>query len=295
MSHAAVVVNPTKFDGAEKLAEFRDLVSTVMAEHGWAEPAWLETAENDPGEGQARRAVQAGADVVMAVGGDGTVTSCAAGMAGTGVPMAVIAFGTGNLLARNLGLPLDPREAVVLAVTGTDREFDVGSANGQSFVAMAGLGLDAKMLSSASDSAKKRFGWIAYAGAALKHLWDRPMRITISADGGPAVRRRAAGVIIGNVGWLQGGLPLMPDAEPDDGALDAIVLAARGWSGWLVVAVLILLRREAGRVLRLSFRELTVRTDREYLFELDGEVIGPTGELTVSLHDQKLILRVPVA
>ncbi|HET9899031.1 MAG TPA: acylglycerol kinase family protein, partial [Streptosporangiaceae bacterium] len=97
MSRAAVVVNPTKLDDDEA---FRKSVRRAMDDHGWDEPLWLETTPEDPGRGQAESAVSAGADLVLACGGDGTVTACAEGVTGTGVPLAIIPMGTGNLLAR---------------------------------------------------------------------------------------------------------------------------------------------------------------------------------------------------
>jgi diacylglycerol kinase family enzyme len=230
VSRAAVVVNPVKLDDPDK---FRDAVSFAMTEHGWSEPMWFETTPEDPGEGQARMAAHDGADVVLACGGDGTVTASATGLAGTGVPLAVIPLGTGNLLARNLGLPIDLDEALTVALTGRDRPLDTGLANGSLFLTMAGLGLDAKMLEGTSEPVKKRFGWLAYVLAAVRHLRDRPMRVRLHDGSGPPVRRRASGIIVGNVGALQGGLALLPDAQPDDGQLDVVVLTARGLTGWL--------------------------------------------------------------
>ncbi len=294
MSRAAVVVNPVKLDDAEK---FRATVSAAMTEHGWGEPIWLETTPGDPGEGQARQAVKDAADLILACGGDGTVTATAAGMAGTGIPLAVIPFGTGNLLARNLGLPIDHGEALAVALTGRDRQLDVGSANGSLFLTMAGLGLDAKMLDGASEPVKKRFGWVAYAGSALRHLRDRPMRITLRTDEDPPLRRRASGVIAGNVGALQGGLPLLPDAQPDDGRLDVVILTARGLGSWLRVAAHVALRRPGAtdQVLRRTFRELRVETGRAHLWQLDGEVMGRTRQLVITVRPGTLLVRVPAA
>ena len=84
MSRAAVVVNPTKLDDDEA---FRKSVRRVMDDHGWDEPLWLETTPEDPGRGQAESAVSAGIGLVLACGGDGTVTACAEGITGTGVPL----------------------------------------------------------------------------------------------------------------------------------------------------------------------------------------------------------------
>ena len=230
VKRAAVVVHPGKHDD---LQNFQSAVGKAMTGLGWAEPLWLETSLADSGEELARSAVAAGVDVVIASGGDGTITACVAGVAGTGVPLGVLPCGTGNLLARNLGLPLDLNAALVVALAGDDRLLDVGEANGQTFVVMAGLGFDAVMLAGTSELLKKHAGWLAYALSGLRHLWDRPTRMTIKADDGPPLDRSASGVIIGNVGTLQGNVHLLPDAVPDDGALDVAVLTAWGAIGWL--------------------------------------------------------------
>jgi YegS/Rv2252/BmrU family lipid kinase len=291
MSRAAVVVNPTKLDDDEA---FRKSVRRVMDEHGWDEPLWLETTPEDPGLGQAKSAVSAGVDLVLACGGDGTVTACAEGVTNTGVALAIIPMGTGNLLARNIGLPMGLDEALAVALGGVQQPIDAGRVNDALFVVMAGLGLDASMLSDTSESLKKRLGWVAYAISTVRHLGDRPMRVSISADGGRRRRMRASALIVGNVGWLRGGLPLLPDARPDDGMLDAVVLTAGGLSGWLSAVVAILLRRRRhDGIYRIQFTELRVTLGREEPWELDGEVMGSTRELTVVAQPGALLLRMP--
>jgi YegS/Rv2252/BmrU family lipid kinase len=291
MSRAAVVVNPTKLDDQEA---FRKSVRRAMDEHGWDEPLWLETTPDDPGLGQAKSAVSAGVDLVVACGGDGTVTACAEGVTGTGVPLAIIPMGTGNLLARNIGLPAGLDEALAVALGEVQQPIDAGRVNAEMFVVMAGLGLDARMLDGTSEPLKKRFGWVAYAISAVRHLRDRPMRITVSVDGGRSRRMRASALIVGNVGWLRGGVPLLPDARPDDGMLDAVVLLAHSLTGWLVVAADIALRRPArGGIYRVQFTELRVTLTQKQPWELDGEVMGSTRQLTVVALPSALLLRMP--
>ena len=136
---------------------------------------------------------------------------------------------------------------------------------------------------------------LAYVASALRHLRDRPMRVSLRIDSRPPLRRRASGVIVGNVGALQGGLPLLPDARPDDGRLDLVVVTARGWGSWLAVAMHVLARRNGGsaQVTRSTFAELCIDTDRAQLWERDGEVMGRTRQLVVAIRPGTLLLRVP--
>ncbi|MPV49047.1 diacylglycerol kinase [Pseudactinotalea sp. HY160] len=120
----AFVVNPTKVSSLEA---FRDLGARTAAEAGLGEPLWFTTTPESSGSEQASEAVRAGASVVIAVGGDGTVREVAAGLSRSGVPMGLIPMGTGNLFARNLDLPVNGLEQLMLtALTGADHRIDLG-------------------------------------------------------------------------------------------------------------------------------------------------------------------------
>ena len=288
---AAVVVHPGKLDD---LDAFRAVVRKAMSDNGWDEPLWLETTPDETGEGLAAAAVTSGVDLVLACGGDGTITACVAGVAGTGIPLGVLPCGTGNLLARNLGLPRDLEEALAVALTGGEKRLDVGVANDRPFVVMAGLGFDAEMVAGASEQLKQRAGWAAYGLAALRHLWDRPTRVVLTADGGPPLRRWATSVIVGNVGELQGHVRLLPGAVPDDGVLDVAIITAWGVVGWAgLVADVLLLRHKTARLTRLTCRELAIEARRARPWEVDGDVVGFARRLTVTVRPGDLVVRVP--
>jgi diacylglycerol kinase family enzyme len=291
VKRAAVVVHPCKHADLEG---FRAAVVNAMADRGWAEPLWLETSLDDTGEQLTTMALASGVDLVLASGGDGTITACASAIAGSGIPLGLLPAGTGNLLARNLGVPLGLHEALAVALTGVQQRVDVGNANGHPFVVMAGLGFDAELLAGTGERLKRRAGWMAYVLSALRHLWDRPTRVVLRADDGPSLRRWASDVIIGNVGMLQANIRLLPDAVPDDGLLDVAVFTAWGVIGWVGLAAdLLLLRRKTTRLTRLTCRELAVTCRRPRPWEVDGEVIGLACELKISLKPGDLLVRVP--
>ena len=230
----AVVVNPVKSTTPRVRAA---AITAVCAEHGWSDPLWLETTVEDPGEGQAREAIEQGVDVVMVCGGDGTVRSAAQVLAGSGVTMALVPAGTGNLLARNMEMTLDDfTESARVALTGDDRPIDVGwmsvdSGEENVFLVMAGMGFDAEIMANAPEALKARVGAIAYIVSGLRHFNGRRTRVTIQVDDGDPINRRVRTVVIGNVGRLLGGLVLMPDAKIDDGRLDMVSIAPSGVVG----------------------------------------------------------------
>jgi YegS/Rv2252/BmrU family lipid kinase len=290
-TRSAVVVNPSK---VTDLDQRRREICAVLAEAGWAEPLWIETTRDDPGCGQTRQAVAAGAQVVFACGGDGTVMACATELAGSDVALAVIPSGTGNLLAANLGLSSDVKAAVAVATHGARRRIDVGVVGKRCFTVMAGMGFDAQMLDATPEHLKRRLGWPAYVVAALRYLRHRPMRVRIRLDGGPPIRRRARTVLIANVGRLQGGIPLLPDARPDDGFLDVAVLTPHKLGHWLWLAWGVLRRRPVvPRMETFRATRVDVSSDRDQQRELDGDVIEPGRSLSVSIKPRALCLCVP--
>lgn len=292
MTRAAVVINPSK---VLDLGERRRELCAALTAAGWREPLWLETTPEDPGCGMAEQAVAAGVEVVLACGGDGTVMAVADVLAGTEVALALVPSGTGNLLATNLGIPRDVAQAVEVAVGGQRRRIDVGVVEGAgTFTVMAGMGFDAAMVGETPDEAKRRFGWAAYVASGLRNLSRRRIALRIRLDGGRWLHRRASTVLIANVGRLQGGIRLLPDAEPDDGLLDVAVLTPRHLSDWLRLAGGVLLQRGGPhRLETFRARTIEIQTARDEPRELDGDVIAPARRLAARVRPGALILCVP--
>jgi diacylglycerol kinase family enzyme/membrane-associated phospholipid phosphatase len=293
----AVVLNPIKVIDAPA---FKSRVSRAASDAGWGEPLWFETTVDDAGSAMARAAVAAGADVVAVAGGDGTVRVVCGEMAGSGVPVGIIPAGTGNLLARNLGIPLVPELAVETVLHGRDRAVDIVRVEGDGlaptrFVVMAGLGLDAAIMGGAPDALKQRLGWTAYLVVGARHLRYPAVRLDISVDGAEPVRRRARTVVIGNVGHLQAGIPLLPDARIDDGLLDVVVIAPRQLLGWFGLTWRVVTRHPGTdeRLDRYTGRSVVVRADHAIPRQLDGDTVGAGRELRASIELGRLVVRVP--
>jgi diacylglycerol kinase family enzyme len=305
----AVVVNPTKLcdmDGE------RAWLSRRCTDLGYRRPLWFETLPDDPGRAAAAAAVREGARVVIAYGGDGTVRGVAAGLQGTDAALGILPMGTGNLLARNLDLPISNIErAVEVALGHSERRIDVGlleiDVSGEdqdplreTFLVMAGLGFDAEVMATVEPVLKQRVGWWAYVVAGLRRLRGRTTAVTIQLDDLEPVRHRIRSVIIGNCGELTGGLTLLPDARMDDGWLDIMIVAPRRFVQWGSVIFTVLSRARLAKVVRptertvvqhFRCRRLQIRAEKPLAVQLDGDAVGEARVLRARLDRLGLTIR----
>ncbi|MFF1738852.1 diacylglycerol kinase family protein [Streptomyces mirabilis] len=308
----AVIFNPTVTGKGD-----REKLLRILEQHGHRAPAFIETTADDPGTGQAAGAVRDGATLVVVCGGDGTVRAAADALAGSGIPLVVVPCGTGNLLARNLGLPLTPATALDAALSGTPHRLDLGRIEGDGlapthFAAMSGAGLDAAMLEHTDDRAKSAVGWPAYLLAVIGSLSTPRMRLTVQLDDAPVLHRTARMVLVANVGTVQGGLTLLPAARPDDGLLDLLILDPRGPGGWMrALGVLMRGRRRNSRpttmdtlvpegagmkgvpVEFLTFRRAELTFAAPQSRELDGDPVSHGLRLTAEVRPGALTVLLP--
>lgn len=290
-------------------------VRALLRDHGYRDQVWTPTTAEEPAGALAARVAEADTALVVVCGGDGTVRACADVLSGGAIPLAVVPCGTGNLLARNLRLPSDPDAALREALAGTAVGIDLGRIHGDGleptrFTVMAGAGFDAAMVRDASARLKQRLGWVAYVLSALRHLGDPRMRLSVRLDGGAPLERRARMVVLGNVGSLQGGLPLLPDARPDSGRLDVVLLDPRGVAGWLAAAGHLLTRsatrtpgprRAAGPNRRpahgaleyFSAERIDLRFARPQPREVDGDAFAAGTRLTAEVEPGALRVYLP--
>ncbi|HPU13380.1 MAG TPA: phosphatase PAP2 family protein [Aeromicrobium sp.] len=294
---AAVILNPVKVGDIE---EFKQKVRQVGAAHGWAEPTWFQTTIEDPGYGQTQAALDAGVDLIVAAGGDGTVRAVCEIATQSGVAIGVLPHGTGNLLARNLDIPVNTRDALDVVFSGQDRAIDLAtftsdSGTETSFMVMAGLGMDAMIMAGVNEDLKKRVGYLAYFVSGMKAVTYPRTKVEITIDDGEPHRFKARTVVVGNVGFLQGGIPLLPDAQIDDGVLDVVVVAPKRFIGWLSIVARVVLRRPSNdeRLTRLSGHKVHVVAEKPVPMQLDGDPVGEGREITAEVRPGVALVRVP--
>jgi diacylglycerol kinase family enzyme len=297
-----IVVNPERSDAAD------ELLATLGDELGEIDVRRLDDAADLAAEIHA--AADDGASVIAAVGGDGTQRTAAAVLRGTGTSLAVVPGGTVNLLGKVLGIE-SVDDAAAAIRSGLTRSFDVGlvggdgdgdagdggrGGTGEEFVLTATTGYDAAVMHDLDDGAK-RFGILGYFATGLRRIRrQRPRPVRVRVDGEEAYRGRAMGVLVANV--AQRASPrftLAPDAEPDDGRLDAVVLRCDTVRG-LVRAVGALLRDrrpDEDDVVFAQGRSIEVVWDRPVWSQRDGDEAGEGTRFRYEVAPERVTLCVP--
>jgi YegS/Rv2252/BmrU family lipid kinase len=302
MRRVAFVINPV---GVRHLRALERHCEETAARNGWQPELMGTEAGESKGElvdHLHRYATAAGDRLVFAIGGDGTVRTCADALAYSGAALAIVPRGTANLFARALGVPGGLDAALRVGFGAEERLVDLAACegpggDGAAFAAMAGIGLDAAVVHSTPRFLKEHLGWVGYAAGALAHLGSRPHEFALSLDGGPPIARRAHSVVVGNVGILPGGFSILPGASVEDGRLDVGILSPQHVLGWAVMASRILAHgHDVDRQFehhRASTVEVTTGTDLPR--ELDGDVIAPGRSLSVKVLPKALLVRAPVS
>lgn len=295
----AIVVNPSKI---ADLAEVQTRVNQFVRDSGWEDPVWFETNRDDSGVRAAQAALKRDPDLICVMGGDGTVRAVASVARGTGVPFGLLPSGTGNLLARNLGIPLDSvEEALEIALLGQDHAIDVGLAtfdDGEErvFVVMSGVGLDAEIMAHTDNRLKKRIGWGAYVVAGGQEMFNESFGATLSVDGKIQPVRQSLMVLACNCSSVMANVELATGALLDDERLELVVLHPKAVIGWMGVAVDVAtgIRNGITSMRQWGGTDFDFELDRPILAEIDGDPIGFTRSGRFRVDPSALVVRLPV-
>jgi len=217
---------------------------------------------------------------IFALGGDGTAVEILGALSPDGPPVGVLPGGTGNLLARALGVPLSVRRAVTAIVHGSEARVDLGRLeNGTRFIIGAGVGIDASMIAATSQAWKRRAGVLAYVGTGTAHVLARRRFLTRVTVDGVTHSRQAAVVLVANFGVLLNGfVTLGREIRCDDGQLDVCIFDPVTLTDISRISRKLIFRDFTPDPAMTYLRgcEIKVETDPLLPAQADGELIGPS-------------------
>jgi diacylglycerol kinase (ATP) len=267
MTKVAVVAHQKKSLGGG-LHELRQL----LEEQGITDPLWYEVPKSRYAPKFAKKAIAQGAEILFVWGGDGTVQRCVDAVVGEDVDLAILPAGTANLLATNLGIPIDLHKALDIGLHGMRRRLDVGVMNGNHFAVMAGVGFDAIMMQNAEGKMKDRFGRLAYVWTGARATSTDARKARVYVDNKLWFKGKTTCVLLGQMSTLGRGVVAFPDSKPDDGLLDIGVVTAKNTREWLRVAGRLAIGDANGSPLTKMTQghTIVIKLNRTTAYELDG-------------------------
>lgn len=286
----AVIINPISGGHRPGQAEARARVATEAVRQHGDEPRVFVTERAGHAHDLARRAARDGARLVVAWGGDGTINETASALVFSEVPFAIVPAGSGNGLARELGVSVEPRAAIAAALQAEPRPMDVGEIEGRYFVNVTGIGIDAHIAARFNAPDNPRRGLAGYAAITARAVFQYvPRRYRIAIDD-RQVERTAVLVCIANSPQFGNGARIAPGARLDDGLLDLVTIEER--SRLMTVCNLPRLftstvERVPGCTVERASR-VVVECDTPMTFHVDGEPVDGGTRLHARVHPHAL-------
>ena len=315
--HYAFIINPSK----PQADQYREHIKAFCEAHNLHEVQFIDTQLDKSGRVCAQEALEGGADVVVAVGGDGTVRTVASALSGTGHALGIVPIGTGNLFARNMGIPVDDIDAALTVATSHGSHLvDVGrltllddetTDHGHAFLIIAGIGFDALMIDDTDPELKKNISWLAYFVSGVKNLFAPKYKGNVTITSADGSTRSTRGLtfrtfMAGNCGQIPM-FSLMPEASYDDGILDyEIIDTSGGLIGWTNLFGDVLHQTITGKaqqsplstnstVDQVQGVSAEITLERPVLAQVDGDMLPETKHIRFSVERQALCVRVPEA
>lgn len=288
---AVIIANPVSGVLPLQAARLHETLAFLQS-HGWQVDLWYTQGPGD-GSNLARKAVDQGADMVIAAGGDGTINDIIQGLVGSDTALAVLPTGTVNVWAREMGIPFDAHGACQVLINGQTRSVDVGWINGRYFLLMVGIGIDGQVTRAIEHKPLKRLGVLGYTLAAL---WFGPgykgFPVVVNIND-VVVKTRALQVFAGNTQLYAGALKFTWQARLDDGLLDLVIVRKRSWLGRIIVLSDFILRRDQRRrwVRYEQVKSIRIDTPTPVAYQIDGDSGGQTPAiLTVAQKALKVVV-----
>ena len=275
---AVIIANPASGSFPQHYTHSLDETLSFLRQRNWKVELTITKA---PGEARqlAREAVSQQVDIVIAAGGDGTINEIIQELAGSETVLGVLPCGTGNIWAREMGIPLQMVDARNVLLDGQIRSIDLGRCNGRYFLLMAGAGIDGAVTQAIEKKPIKRLGMFGYALIATWLGLGYPgFQARLRINKKRPLKLRALQIIVGNTQLYGGALKFTWQAKCDDGQLDVCVVPQRSVLGRIIVAVHFLLghRNRHQWVRYYTATSLEIRTRQPVAIQIDGEPIGHT-------------------
>jgi diacylglycerol kinase (ATP) len=288
--YARVIINPAA-------GKDQPILKTLNAAFRSAGTDWDINITKKRGDGTrlARQAVDAGADVVVVHGGDGSVMEVASGLLGTNVPLAIVPGGTANVMSRELGIPADLVEASTLIVNREAhvRKVDMGRVGDHYFLLRAGMGLEAAMIEAADREMKDRLGLLAYAFSALQELASPQIAKYHFILDGQEDHAEGLACLVANSGNIgAAGISMVPGMDVSDGMLDVIVVTNSDLPSLLALAASVVGGLENAPALQhWRVKKVSIRSEPPQNVQVDGEILEKTPvDIEVIPHAVKIIV-----
>ncbi len=275
--NAIVIANPTAGSYAQQAHRIQETVAFLHA-HGWQAELKLTQAAGDARR-LAHEAVQQGIDVVVVVGGDGTINEVIQELAGSETALGVLPSGTVNVWAREVGIPLDTEKARNILINGQTRRIDLGKINERYFLLMVGIGIDGEVTHVVEKKpANKRFGVLGYL---LIGTWlglGYPAFRTLLQMDEREIKSNALQIVIGNTQLYAGAVKYTWQAKCDDGLLDVCIVRKRSVLGRIIVFISFMLhdKRRFQWVRYETGATIVIRTRYPVAIQVDGDSMGYT-------------------
>lgn len=289
---ALLVINPKA--GRRKTSPIPDIKRAFKEE-----PFFDLDIHNTTGPGDAtvaaRQAASNGYDLVIAAGGDGSIFEVSNGLVGTDTCLGVIPVGTENVLAREMGVPLNPLAACQHMLKTSPRVIDVGQLADQYFVCFAGIGFDAHVAHRLNSARKKRFGALAYFLTSAERLGTyrkAPHQAKITIDD-QVIESEFLILVVSNIRTYGGGLIPAPNAKIDDGLLDVCLFPAADYLNIMTNMMATRSGKHLGRVGIQYFqgKEILIETGDQEQIQLDGDAWPGNSPFKLSVRPQSLRVR----
>ena len=255
-----------------------------LANHGW-DVELAPTTSSAEGRSFARKAVREKYDAVIVAGGDGTINQVVQEIAHTSVKLAILPAGTTNVLAREIGIPLNAKEAVELLPKCEIMDFDLGKVDSYYFFLMAGIGFDSRIIKEVDPFVKRWTGMFAFVAAGIKSFFIHQgvrMKITMLDQNNKkkVIRRIVYQLIVSNTATYATGFIIDEDSRFDDGLLEVTILKDKGAGDVLKGMASFLVRKHKewaeAEIEHYTVKKIKVKAAKPVPLQIDGDVIGYT-------------------